>query len=111
MLPLPVCTDVNKGKFCSRFGPVSESVLSLTVTKFPPRSIPRKPFEKIELPRIALPVPAKTLTPIPTLKAILLAAPLCVPPIVLFDESTIRIPSTRFGSGPVPGPFKPMRLP
>ena len=64
--------DVMTGKFCKLFGPTSLSQLSFGVTPIEPRSIPRPPlpmkkglwaFEKIELPRIAFPVPAMMATP------------------------------------------------
>src|SRR6266480_2917715 len=50
--------EVITGKFCgSMFGPTALSQLSFGVTPRGPRSIPMSPFEKIELPRIAFPVP------------------------------------------------------
>ena len=58
------------------------------MTPSPPRSIPNPVLEKIELSRIALPVPAvaSTSTPMPVEKAMVLPAPAAVPPIVLLDE-------------------------
>ena len=61
---------------------------SFKVTPSPPRSMPSAVLEKIELSRIALPVPAvaSTSTPMPAEKAMVLPAPAAVPPIVLFEE-------------------------
>ena len=47
-------TEVITGKFCLLFDPLSPSQSSFAIN--PPRSIPKPPFEKIELPRMAFPV-------------------------------------------------------
>ena len=83
------------------------------MTPSPPRSIPRPAFEKIELSRMSLPVPAvaSTSTPMPALKAIDIAGAGSVPPIVLFDEPpSIRMPS-RCPAGLEPVMSVPIRLP
>ena len=49
-----VFAELITGKFCRLLGPVSVSPTSLGVTLSLPRSIPRPPFAKIELVRIAL---------------------------------------------------------
>src|SRR5262245_60499158 len=55
-----IVARVRSGKFCKLFGPVSVSSGSLTVTPGvgPARSIPREALAKMELDRMALPVPA-----------------------------------------------------
>src|SRR5437867_12810426 len=90
--------EINTGVFCKLLGPVSPSQLSLDVTPLPPRSIPNPAFPKIELCRTALPVPDPIMTPAPPFAAMMLAAPVAVPPIRLFDdEPDKRIPPNEFG--------------
>ena len=112
VLLAPRETVVMTGKFCSWFGPVSVSVPSLGVIPIVPRSIPRPLLEKMELPRIELLLPNETRTPGPApLKAILLPAPGCVPPMMLLLASEIRMPCSWFGNGAVPCALRPMRFP
>ena len=75
--------------------------------------MPSPALEDMELPRIELPVPEKTITPRPPLKAITLPAPAAVPPIVLLPtggilSALILIPSLELGNAPVPAWFRPM---
>src|SRR5262245_30051814 len=106
---------VMTGKFCRLFGPVSGSCASFGVTPLEARSMPRPLLEKIELERMALPVPPTLVTPRPlaeVLKAIVLPAPAAAPPIVL-----PRTPAAIVTPGPaLPRPLAraelvPMRLP
>ena len=68
---------VSVGKFCRSFGPLSASEPSLFVRPSEFRSISYVSFKKIELPKISLAVVAfpVTLTPRPTLKAMMLGSP------------------------------------
>ena len=61
-----ITADVSTGKFCRLLAPVSPSPASLVVTPSFLRSIPRPVFEKIEFPRIALPVEVAGLIWIPS---------------------------------------------
>ena len=74
MLPL-LLLEANTGKFWRLFAPVSPSPRSLSVTPPSPRSIPSPLFEKIELERMALPVPEATLTADVPLAAMMSRAP------------------------------------
>ena len=79
-----------------------------------PRSLVVLPFEKIELPRIVLPTPASAKrTPSRVLKAIVLASPAFVPPIVLKTVlPPVRLmPLPPFGRALVPSALVPMKLP
>ncbi len=110
LFPLDI-TDVNTGKFCRLFAPTSASVASLAVTPLSPRSIPNPSLEKMELPRIEFLKALESPTPNWLLKAILLAAPLCIPPTILLNPFWNSTPPRRLGSGPVPAAFNPMRFP
>ena len=72
--------------------------------------MPRLPLEKIELPRIAFPVPLPTFTPVCPLLAMMFAAPAEVPPTVVPFPS-MKIPLVVFGSETDPLAFVPMRFP
>ena len=84
-------TAVSTGKFCKRFAPKSASLASLPVTPAPPRSMPRSPFEKMRLPRMALlvEVVAAWFTPSCALKAMMFASPVLVPPMT-FQRPAVR---------------------
>ena len=110
------------GKFCSLFAPLSASCAegaSFGVTPSAPRSMPRcrlvVPFEKIELPRMALPNPAvaDSCTPSSPLKAIVSPSPGWVPPMVLNPEpAPVKvIPAPPLPRALVPFAFVPIRLP
>ena len=93
-MPLETIDEMT-GKFWKLFGP-GVAVAWLGVTPSSPRSIPRSPLPKIWFERIELPVVVTptTSTPLLMLKAIVLPAPLAVPPIVLFDAPwSISTPS------------------
>ena len=77
------------------------------------RKIPRGLFEKIELPRMLLPVPESTSTPLIPLKAMVLPAPEAVPPMVLLLLAPLKIatPFKPLPSATVPVLSVPMRLP
>src|SRR5438046_8989573 len=103
--------DVRTGKFCRLFGPVSVSQLSLAVTPATGvRSIPTPTFEKMELARIAFPVPESTTTP-RVLNAILLPAAAAVPPtLLLLEPVTIPTPDPPLPSGETPSALVPMKF-
>ena len=106
---------ISVGKFCNWFGPVWKPGL-LKFTPELPRSIPRPPLPRIELPRIGFDttpcwkLKLPTWTPAAALKAITLASPGAVPPIWLPVELT-RIPAPPLGSPVVPVMSVPTRLP
>ncbi len=57
------------------------------------------------------PTPPVTATPAPPLKAMMLAAPAAVPPIVVCDATPTAIPAPPLPSGTRPLAAVPMRLP
>jgi len=95
---------VRTGAVCRLLGPGT----GLGVT----RLIPSCPLEKMLLVRIELPVPDSTLTPVRTLKAIVLPAPDEVPPMLLPLALVLTItPLSSLPSGALPVMSVPMKLP
>ena len=103
---------VRTGKFCWLFGPPSPSFASFAVTPLSPRSIPSPPFWSIELPRIGVGGPTRTMTPGPPLNRITFPWPALVPPTTTRRSSPpTSTPAPPFGSAPVPAAFVPIALP
>ena len=82
--------DVNFGKFCRLFAPLSPSNSWSSFSVRPSggkRSIPKPPLLKMELDRKALPVPESSEIPLSPLKAMVLQALSQVPGVTLSSSS------------------------
>ncbi len=78
--------EVSTGKFCRLLAPLSASPASLAVMPLAPRSMPRPPLTRIELPRIALPAACRADSPRRRRRRCRRSgcpAPAAVPPIVV----------------------------